>query len=275
MYRCSNGTNFVVIRCRVLFLVVVSLNVKFLYHSNRFLRAALPIPSKFACARGFGAVNETEVLPVGKMRSSRRQSSARINFEYPVLVRSLSFTRFSASGFTLIELLIGITILGVLAALAVPSFSESIKSQRIKVIRDDLVASLELARVEAIRRGVSVGLVREPVSTNCVVSLTSDDKWSCGWKIVVDADANGAISDAEQAASVNVLKTTTVPAGYDMTHPNLGKQIVFGVWGQAVVAGQNFVIANTRDGISGDSTLKVCLGSAGKIRTVKVGVSCP
>ena len=171
-------------------------------------------------------------------------------------------------------MLVSLTILGVLAALAVPSFSESIKSQRVKAIKDDLIASLELARVEAIRRGVSVGLVREPTSASCVVDLTSDDKWSCGWKLVVDADANGAISDAEQAVVANVLQTTTVPAGFDLSHPNLGKQIVFGIWGQAVVTGQNFVISNTQDGSSGASTLKVCLGGAGKIRTVKVGVAC-
>ncbi len=78
-------------------------------------------------------------------------------------------------GFTLIELLITITIAGILAATAAPSFRGFITSQRVKTASFDVMASLTQTRSEAIKRNADVSMV--PASGG----------WSNGWTIVSGA----------------------------------------------------------------------------------------
>lgn len=174
-------------------------------------------------------------------------------------------------GFTLIEVMVSLAILGILAALGAPSFSESIKRYRVKAIRDDLIASMQLARVEAIRRGRPVVLVRELASSSCTATLLDSDTWSCGWRIVEDTNANGTISSAEKNAPIQI---TTVPQGYGVKHTGLGDQMIFGIWGQATGVGQRFVITNSRDGIGGASTVTVCINAGGRTRTIYEEATC-
>jgi type IV fimbrial biogenesis protein FimT len=54
-------------------------------------------------------------------------------------------------GFTLIELMVGITVLGILAAVAVPSFTNMINRNRLAGQSNELLAAIQYARTEAIR----------------------------------------------------------------------------------------------------------------------------
>jgi prepilin-type N-terminal cleavage/methylation domain-containing protein len=85
-------------------------------------------------------------------------------------------------GFTLIELMVVITVLGIVTALAVPSFSTLIENNRITTMTNDLNATLQYARSEAVRRK---GEVR--------VSAVDDDI-SKGLRVWVD-DGSGAFDD--------------------------------------------------------------------------------
>lgn len=81
------------------------------------------------------------------------------------------------SGFTLIELLIVIAIAGVLLGLGVPSLRDTIQSNRVAAISNDLIGVLQFARSEAIRRGEDV--------TVCSTSdqATCSGGWSDGWLV--------------------------------------------------------------------------------------------
>jgi type IV fimbrial biogenesis protein FimT len=74
-------------------------------------------------------------------------------------------------GFTLIELVAAITVMGVLATLALPSFRAFVANQRIRNGSFDLMAALTLARSEAVTRNRSVDLKRSGTS------------WDRGWTV--------------------------------------------------------------------------------------------
>jgi type IV fimbrial biogenesis protein FimT len=184
--------------------------------------------------------------------------------------KSFRLQQFHESGFTLIEVMVSLAVLGILAALAAPSFSDAIKKYRVKAIKDDLIASMQMARTEAIRRGKAVGLIREIAAADCTVNGAS---WNCGWRIVIDASGDRAIDSTERNDPANILKVTTIPPGYNVTHTGDTNQMIYNVWGQATGVGQSFVISNSADGSTGAATMTVCISAGGRIRSVK-GATC-
>ena len=81
-------------------------------------------------------------------------------------------------GFTLPELLIVITVLAILVAAGMPSFSEFMRNQRVKTASFDLYSTLVHARSEAITRNASVTIA--PVSA----------AWTNGWTVT---DSGGTV----------------------------------------------------------------------------------
>ena len=64
--------------------------------------------------------------------------------------------RNSGRGFTLIELVVAITLLGLLVALSLPSFSTWIRNSQLRTVADSLQAGLRTAQAEAVRRNRQV-----------------------------------------------------------------------------------------------------------------------
>lgn len=103
-------------------------------------------------------------------------------------------------GFTLIELMITLAVATVLLSTALPNFVQAINNNRLATNTNDFIASLNLARSEAIKRGVNVVVAR--TGTN----------WEDGWQVFVDVDTS-------TAARTNVFNdngdTTLCEAGED------------------------------------------------------------
>lgn len=81
-------------------------------------------------------------------------------------------------GFTLIELMITVLVLVILAAVATPSMSKLIATQRVKAAAGDLHMALLKTRSEAIKR-------------NAAVTLKSAGTWAAGWTVADPDNPSG------------------------------------------------------------------------------------
>jgi type IV fimbrial biogenesis protein FimT len=105
-------------------------------------------------------------------------------------------------GLTLIELMIVIAIIGILATLAVPSFTGLFEASRLKGAVETLTSDLSLARSEAIRKN-------QPIFFNIETSAST---WcySIGTTAITDVcKCNAATPDA--GCSIKQIKSTAFP----------------------------------------------------------------
>lgn len=72
-----------------------------------------------------------------------------------------------ARGFTAVELMVTVAVIAIVAALAAPSFNTMIQSSRLTAGANDLVAALQLARMEAIRSNGRVDVCPSTNGTAC------------------------------------------------------------------------------------------------------------
>lgn len=102
------------------------------------------------------------------------------------------------AGFTLVELLTALTVLGVLAAVAVPGLREFAVGQQVKSLTYDMTSDLLLARSEALTRNASVQMT--PLK----------ETWASGWTLRAGTEnisTRNAGSDALSFAAVPSVPT--------------------------------------------------------------------
>jgi type IV fimbrial biogenesis protein FimT len=98
-------------------------------------------------------------------------------------------------GLTLIEVLIAMTIGAVLLAMAGPSFTQIIASQRIKSVATDVYLALVKARSEALK-----------LNTNVTLQPLAASDWASGWYIA-NPDATVTTRLLEHGAVSNITVT--------------------------------------------------------------------
>jgi len=121
--------------------------------------------------------------------------------------------------FTLIELMIGVSILGLLLAIAVPSFNNVIRTNRVAGQANNVVSALVTARSEAVKRGIPVSVCAADNSGAACSSTTASD-WGKGWIVFTDrASTQGSIETGDvvitsSGAIADSMSLTTSSVGF-------------------------------------------------------------
>jgi len=120
-----------------------------------------------------------------------------------------------AEGVTLIEALVTLAIVSIVLAVGVPAVRDIVATNRMSVAVNDLVTSLHISRVEAVKRAeqtvlCSTGAWDSP-DAECQIGNLAD-----GWIIFADTNADGA----HDAGETIVVGHGPLGDGIDLNAPN-------------------------------------------------------
>jgi type IV fimbrial biogenesis protein FimT len=131
------------------------------------------------------------------------------------LMRHFSISNLRArrrcGGFTLIELLTTIMVGGILLAVAVPAFNSFVLNDRDVGQVNSLVASLNYARSEAIKRASPYGVIMCPSTDLQTCNLTTN--WVGGWIVAYQDPIIPANSQLLQSVPAFKGSNTVTPVG--------------------------------------------------------------
>jgi len=111
-----------------------------------------------------------------------------------------------AAGFTLVELMVTIVVLAILLAIGIPSFASLIASNRLTSATNELIASLQAARTEALRRNARVTVCPAAPNANACSGA-----WRDGWMAFVDQTPGNA--PAPESAADILFRGGPLPTG--------------------------------------------------------------
>lgn len=175
--------------------------------------------------------------------------------------------------FTLVELMIAIAVLAVILTLAAPSFRDFILMHRLKGIHAQLVTDLQLARSEAISRGVEVNMLVETWSATetCYIIFTDTARnyrqlgasQRCSCRLA----AGSRCPDAQTAEIRTVQVAATSKVAFSLPQWQTGAMAF-----DPVTGGMVLTLSETGVGTGNEFTVYTSIDAARKLAVV-VGLS--
>jgi type IV fimbrial biogenesis protein FimT len=130
-----------------------------------------------------------------------------------------SNTRLFSTGFTMTEMVVVMLIVGILTAIAVPSFKYVTNSNRLSGQLNGLLGDMQYARSESVKEGLPITVCASVSLTQCSAS----NDWSTGWIIFADTNGNQTVDGID-----NILRAqSALTGGSTMTADNTFKAITF------------------------------------------------
>jgi type IV fimbrial biogenesis protein FimT len=114
--------------------------------------------------------------------------------------------RKKCSGFSLIELMAVIAIVGIAAAIGMPSMVGVINRTRLESELSSLEESLNLGRSEAVKRGVPVSVCPSTDGATC----STGTNWSSGWIVLLNSSPTQVL---QKVAALSSDTLTSIPSG--------------------------------------------------------------
>ena len=160
------------------------------------------------------------------------------------------------TGFTLVELMITIAVAAVLLAIALPSFQQSLRSNRVATATNEMIGALSLARSEAIRNNGGGAVCSSANGTAC------GGNWSDGWLAWADTNGNGALDAGER-----VLRYSQGNARLAVT--NSGGTVSFDSRGRRRAVGDQTLTLRPDECASQPLQRTLTINASGQVTTVK------
>lgn len=169
-------------------------------------------------------------------------------------------------GFTLIELMIGVALAVIIVTIAAPSFNSAMKKNKIIAETNELIADINFARSEAVKRSIPVVLCRSASPSNASPTCGGTaSNWSSGW--LVFADTNG---DSSYTASDDILIRIGNPTDGTVTiksNAAASQELVYNSDG-TTAAGGNVAIFAVCDDRGEDHGRQIQISATGRPRLV-------
>lgn len=125
------------------------------------------------------------------------------------------------SGYTIVEIAVVLSIIGIVASLAVPSFRSMLLSDNVSSLNNELLISLKRARSEAIARGNNITMCSSTDGMSCSGSAGN---WEQGWIVFEDRNNDGSVT-ADEMIWVQDMEATQ---GVSVTaSPSFESQLIY------------------------------------------------
>jgi len=108
----------------------------------------------------------------------------------------------ATAGFSLVEMLTTMSILAILLVIASPGLASLTSANALASAQSELAAAMMMARGEAMKRGLQVGLT--------AAAPVAGTEFTGGWTVFVDSNANGIFDAGEQVVRQQAAYRTNV-----------------------------------------------------------------
>jgi type IV fimbrial biogenesis protein FimT len=181
----------------------------------------------------------------------------------------MHFCRRPQLGITITELVVGLALVAVILSLSVPALAGLVQASELSAATGELLADLQLARAEALKRNRRVALCKSADAVRC----TEQGGWEQGWIVFDDENRDGERGDDEE---VLARRAALPPAMRMLGNQPVAGYISYTALGASKLTGGGFQAGTlTICRRSGQPTAarQVILNSVGRPRVQKATVA--